>query len=134
MHPLQMQSCPPPARFSWLQNPIGVCAQSCPTICDPTDCSPPGSSVYGLSQTRILEWVSYSRGSSSPRDRTQVSHTAGGFFTTEPPGKPQRTLFHVQDYPVLPQHPHQEVNKRSPPCSPWFRHMQMSSGCVGPSC
>ena len=41
-------------------------AQSCPTLCDPMDCSPPGSSVHGILQARILEWVaiSFSRGSS----------------------------------------------------------------------
>ena len=45
-------------------------AQSCPTLCDPMDCSPPGSSVHGIFQARILEWVaiSFSRGSSPPRD------------------------------------------------------------------
>jgi len=44
--------------------------QSCPTLCDPTDCSPPGSSVHGILQARILEWVaiSFSRASSRPRD------------------------------------------------------------------
>ena len=44
-------------------------AQSCPTLCDPMDCNPPGSSVHGISQARILEWVasSFSRGSSQPR-------------------------------------------------------------------
>ena len=44
--------------------------QSCPALCDPMDCSPPGSSVHGISQARILEWVaiSSSRGASSPRD------------------------------------------------------------------
>ena len=49
-----------------------VRAQSCPTLCDPTDCSPPGSSVCGILQARILEWVaiSFSRGSSRPRVRT----------------------------------------------------------------
>ena len=53
-------------------------------------CSPPGSSVHGILQARILEWVaiSFSRGSSRPRDRTPISSTAGGFFTTVPPGKP----------------------------------------------
>ena len=57
--------------------------QWCPTLCDPMGCSPPGSSVHGLLQARILEWVatSSSRGSSKPRDRTQVSGIAGGFFT-----------------------------------------------------
>ena len=45
-------------------------AQSCLTLCDPMDCSPPGSSVHGILQARILEWVaiSFSRGSSQPRD------------------------------------------------------------------
>ena len=57
-------------------------AQSCPTLCDPVDCSPPGSSLRGILQARILEWVaiSFSRRSSQPRDRTQVSRTAGGRF------------------------------------------------------
>ena len=58
--------------------------QLCPNLCDPVDCSPPGSSVHGISQARILEWVDipFSRGSSQPRDRTQVSRIAGGFFTS----------------------------------------------------
>ena len=68
-------------------------AQSCPTLCDPMDCSLPGSSIHGILQARILEWVAISsfRWSSQPRDQTRVSHIsciAGRFFTTEPPGKP----------------------------------------------
>ena len=57
-------------------------AQSCTTLCDPVDCSPPGSSFHGILQARILEWVaiSFSRGSSRPRDRTQVSCFAGRRF------------------------------------------------------
>ena len=53
-------------------------AQLCPTLCDPMDYR-----VHGILQARILEWVafSFSRGSSQPRDWTQVSHTAGRFFT-----------------------------------------------------
>ena len=60
------------------------------TLCDPMDYSSPDSSVHGISQVRILEWiaVSSSSGSSQPRDRTQVSCIAGVFFTTEPSGKP----------------------------------------------
>ena len=54
-----------------------MCAhiQSCPTLCNPMDCSPPGSSVHGIFQPRILEWVamSFSRGSSQSRDKTHVS-------------------------------------------------------------
>ena len=50
-------------------------AQSCPTLCDPVDCSPPGSSAHGILQARLLEWVaiSFSRGSSWPRNWIQVS-------------------------------------------------------------
>ena len=53
------------------------------TLCDPMDYSPPGSSVHGILQARILEWVAipFSRGSSRPRNRTEDSCTAGGFFT-----------------------------------------------------
>ena len=49
--------------------------QSYPTLCDPMDCSPPGSSVHGILQARTLEWVAMpsSRGSSQPRDRMQIS-------------------------------------------------------------
>ena len=58
-------------------------AQSCPTLCNPMDCSLQGSSVHGISQARMLEWVaiSFSKGSSWPRDWTQVSYIAGRFFT-----------------------------------------------------
>ena len=58
-------------------------AQSCPTLCDPMDCSLPGSSVHGILQVRILGWLvmASSGGSSQPRDKTQVSHIVGGFFT-----------------------------------------------------
>ena len=50
---------------------------------NPMDCNPPGSSVHGILLARILEWVAMlsSRGSSQPRDRLQVSHIAGRFFT-----------------------------------------------------
>ena len=58
-------------------------AQSCLTLCVPMDCSLPGSSVHGLSQVGILEWVAIpsSRGSSQSRDRAWVSHITGRFFT-----------------------------------------------------
>ena len=57
--------------------------QSWLTLCNPMDCSPPGSSVHGILQARILEWVAspFSRGSSWPRGRTRVCHIAGRFFT-----------------------------------------------------
>ena len=56
--------------------------QLCPTLCDPVDCSPPGSSVHGIFWARIPEWVaiSFSRGSFRPRNRTWVCCIAGRFF------------------------------------------------------
>ena len=56
--------------------------QSYSTLCESIDYNLPGSSVHGILQARILEWVAmpFSRGSSQPRDRTQVSHIAGRFF------------------------------------------------------
>ena len=57
--------------------------QLCPTVCDPMDPNPPGPSIHGILQTRILEWVaiSFSRASSQPRLWTQVSHITGRVFT-----------------------------------------------------
>ena len=71
----------------------GKALQLCLTLYDPMDYSPPGSSVHGILQARILEWVAMpsSRESSWPRDRNCVSCNscnAGGFFTVEPPGNP----------------------------------------------
>ena len=71
------------AQFSSVQS-LG-CVQ---LFCDPMDCSPPASSVQGILQARILEWlaVCYSRRSSQPWNPTQVSCMADRFFTSEPPG------------------------------------------------
>ena len=74
-------------------------SQSCPTFHIPVDCSPPGSSVHGILQARIVECVatSSSRGSSRPRDQTLVSCVScivGRFFSGEPSGKPP--LEHTQ--------------------------------------
>ena len=68
---------------------VGSVPQSCPTLGNPLDCSWPGSSAHGILRARILEWVaiSYSKGSSRPRDWTWVSCLVGRLFSTEPPGK-----------------------------------------------
>ena len=76
----------PLSRFSLITvfpSPSPMCMrakslQSYPTLCDPRDCSPPGSSLHGILQARILEWVAMpsSRGSSQPRDRTHVSYVS----------------------------------------------------------
>ena len=60
----------------------GEVAQSCPTLCDPVDRNLLGFSVHGILQARILEWtaISFSRGSSQPRDQTQVSRIGGRRF------------------------------------------------------
>ena len=69
-------------------------SHSCPILCDPVDCSPPGSSVHGILQARILEWVAipFSMGSSPPGDQTRVSCIAGRFFIVWVTRKTQRKL------------------------------------------
>ena len=77
-------------------------AQPCPTLCDLMDCSPPGSSDHEIFQARILEWISisFSRGSSWPRDRTQVYRIAGRYFTVwatwEAHPVPQKILVFIE--------------------------------------
>ena len=62
---------------------VNEVTQSCLTPCNPMDCSLPRSSIHGILQARVLEWVaiSFSRGSSWPRDQTRVSHIVGRCFT-----------------------------------------------------
>ena len=91
-HPFMIKS-PPKSRnrrnipqhnksYIWQSESESEVAQSCLTLCDPVDWSPPGSSVHGVLQARILEWVaiSFSKGSSQPRNRSHVSHGAGRRF------------------------------------------------------
>ena len=70
---------------------------SCVRLCNPMDCSLPGSWVHGILQARELEWVaiSFSRGSSQPRDRTRVSRTAGRRFTVWATRRPQYYGYYV---------------------------------------
>ena len=76
--------------------------QSCPILCNPMDCSLPGSSVHGILQVRILEWVAKSspRGSSPPRDGTHVSCIAGRFL-----GSPYNyhMIQHLHSYIFIPE-------------------------------
>ena len=67
----------------WLSDSESEVAQSCPTRCDPVDCSLAGFSVHGIFQARVLEWfaISFSRGSSPPRVRIRVSRIVGSRFT-----------------------------------------------------
>ena len=68
-------------------------AQSRPTLCDPMEWSPPGSSVHGILQARILEWVAIpsSRGSSQPRIEPSSCALQMDSLLSEPPGKPKNT-------------------------------------------
>ena len=72
--------------------------QSCLTLCDPLDCSPPGSSVHGILQARILEWVAMpsSRGSSWPKNQTHdllyLLHQQADSLPLTPPGKPGHSV------------------------------------------
>ena len=93
--PPGQQHKPPTAA---LGGSVGLVAQSCLTLVAPVDCIPPGSSVRGILQARILDWavISFFRGSARPRGRTHISCVAGGLLhcrwdslPTEPPGKPR---------------------------------------------
>ena len=85
-------------------------AQLCPTFCDHMD-----STVHGILQGRILEWVAFpfSRGSSQPRDSTQVSRIAGGFFTSWATGEAQE-YWSGQPIPSPVDLPDPGIKLRSP--------------------
>ena len=74
--------------------PKVLVAQSCPTLCDSMDCSPPGSSIHRVLQARILEQVpiAFSSGPSQLRDQTRVICVAGRLFTIWAPGSPKHRL------------------------------------------
>ena len=63
------------SKFPFLSLSVCLVTQSCLSLCNPMNCSPPGSSVHGILQARILEWaaISFSRGSFQPRDQTCIS-------------------------------------------------------------
>ena len=65
-------------------------AQSCPTLCDPMDCSPPGSSLHGILQAKVLEWVAFPSPGDLPDAGLESRSPAfqADALTSEPPGKP----------------------------------------------
>ena len=91
-------------------NKLCVCVlaiQSCPTLCNPVDVSLPGSSIHGILQASILEWVaiSFSRGSAQPRDRTWVSLLAGSLYSLSHQGSQQaRTSSNNHAKIITPNH------------------------------
>ena len=103
---------------------VSVHAQLCPTLCDPMDCNLPGSSVHGIFQARILEWVaiSFSSGSSWLRDLVSPALT-GWFFTTAPPGNLTCMLYDLgipllHLYPrEIKRHGHKKISIRMFPAA-----------------
>ena len=78
-------------------------APLCPTLYDPMDCSPPGSSVYGILQARILEWVAipFSRGSPYPGIEPRSPVLQADSLPSEPPGKPNTLEYQLNAAPRL---------------------------------
>ena len=105
-YPVDAHSTPPIAMTKNVSRHCQICPvcliiQPCPTLCNPMDYSLPGSSVHGILQARILEWVaiSSSRGFSWPRDQTSVSSVsciAGWFFTCWAIARGQNVLIENQ--------------------------------------
>ena len=81
---------------------VFLVTQSCPSLCNPMDSSPPGSSVHGILQARIMEWVAMlsSRGSSQCRNWIQVSCIASGFFTDWTTREAQVATYTISIYRV----------------------------------
>ena len=90
---------------------VYVCliVQSCLTLCDPVDCSPPGSSVHGILQARILEWVAvpslFRNQGSNPGIKPRSCTLQADSLLSEPPGRPNSSLLHscMMCTPPLPQ-------------------------------
>ena len=94
-----------------------LATQSCPTLCDPMDCSTPGSSVHRILQARILEWIptAFSRRTSQPRDGTQSPPLQVDSLPSEPPGKPINGISHHKNRDLM-FYLFIRMNSRSVPC------------------
>ena len=107
-------------------------AQPYLTLCDPIDCSSPGSSVHGILQAIILEWVAvpFSMAPSQPRDQTQVSSIAGRFFTSWATREAQYTRKNTAKFKYWPWHVHEcdfAGGHHSKSCFPSTLHRDMNS-------
>ena len=111
---------------------------SCYVVSDsfatPVDCSPPGSSVHGILQARILKWVaiSFSRGSSNPGIELESPALEGRFFTAEPPGKPMSEITYLLRHNLCFLHGELSINRRwhpTPVLLPGKSHGRSLVGC-----
>ena len=102
-------------------------AQSCLTLCDPMDGSLPGSAVHGIFQARILEWtaISFSRGSSQPRDQTQVSCIADRRFTIWATRQPFPSPVDLPDPGIKLRSPALQVDRNRPLQKPVWHFRQI---------
>ena len=107
-------------------------AQSCPTLCDPMDSSLPGSAVHGIFQARILEWtaISFSRGSSQPRDRTRVSCIADRHFTIWTTRQPFPSPVDLPDPGIKPRSPALQADRNRTLQKPIWHFRQMMTFLV----
>ena len=109
-------------------------AQSCLTLCYPMDWSPQGSSVHRILQVRILEWVAmpFPRGSSQPRDQTQVSRIADGFFTVWATREALCILYiHLYTHTHTHTYRHSGIvlshkNKMRPSAATWIMNLEIN--------
>ena len=119
---MPLSGCSEPHPASFWPSFSQLDAQSCPTPCHPMDCGPPGSSVHGILQARILEWVpiSFSRGSSQPRDQTRVSCVS------------RRILHHCITWEALSPHCSSVFAQAPAELDPWLP--EYASACPFPHC
>ena len=136
-----------------------VCAQSLqsrPTLCDPVDCSPPGSSVHGIFQARVLEWRAIAFSRANPREyrivrthtkgTTVIQHLASPNTSSTPCRTPHlnnkqnkntNQITSIQDYHLTPSCPSEEkqtnkqANKNSAQISPYMKLMQTTAPTLG---
>ena len=99
-------------------------AQLCPTLCSPMDCRPPGSSVHGISQAGIQEWVAIPTPGDLPDPGMEPasSASAGGFLAVEPPGRPLGMIANAASVALAPL----------PPNSLLLFHQDKGSPASGP--
>ena len=107
---LELIPCPCFSFHMPAETQVSEVAQLCLTLCDPMDCSLPRTSVRGIFQARVLEWValSFSRGSSQPRDWTWVSCIVGRCFTIWVTREVLETQIHLQNPAEMPDHSNQQ--------------------------